>query len=175
MFDEIERQSHAKLQEQIDKLKEDCERNPDVAEMVRYLIAGYHGCWEHTKNYDAGVGSQIEMMLWSICGVSIHNSSNLYISWAGNLNFFIGNFVYDDSVFDFDVDEHNGLFTFKASNDSGRWLQDPRIIVEAAKANTEYYRKSDYGILSCIRAKHKVDPSKVYALLKEEQQEEGEE
>lgn len=171
MFDEITKQSHAKLQEQIDKLKWECERNPDVAEMVRYLIAGYHGCWEHTKNYDAGVGSQIEMILWSICGVGIHNSSNLDISWAGSLNSFIGNFIYDDAAFDFEVDKRTGFFTFKASDNSGRWLQDPRIIIEAARANTEYYRETNYGIgdfLSRIRAKHKVDASKVFALLKEE-------
>lgn len=171
MFDEIERQSHAKLQEQIDKLKEECERNADVAEMVRLIIQGHfeYSDYHHRSN-DAKVGDAIGMFLYCISGISVCNSGNLNVSWASELTYFIGNFVYDDSYFDFTTHERTNVFTFKPSDDTGRYLQDPRIIIEAARANVEYYNKINYGLdgmLATHRAGHKVDPSKVLALLKE--------
>lgn len=168
MFDTIREKSHHFLDAQIDELKSSCEKNPGIAEMVRYILAYSDQMAYCGGDEDAKVGRQIIQHIWEICGIDLSNMGNSYhfsSDWAQQLNFFIGNYVYDDSGFDFDVSEFNGTIDFKGADYSGRWLQNPMVIVEAAKANRAYYDKMDRGNIF-DRIHVKADISKVMELVK---------
>lgn len=170
MFDTIQEKSHKYLDAQIDELKQSCDKDPGVAEMVRLIIAySDQMAYARPGDEDAQLGRQIIQHIWQISGIDLSNVANsvhFSPSWASNLNYFIGNYVYDDSGFDFEVSDFNGTIDFKAAGDSGRWLQNPMVIVEAAKANRAYYEKMDQSdVFTRIRGE-KADISKVLELLK---------
>jgi len=169
-FNNITAKSHDYLNKQIDELKQSCERDPGVAEMVRYIVAySDQMAYSRPGDEDAQIGRGIIQHIWEICGIDLSNmanSSHFSPNWASNLNFFIGNFIYDDSGFDFEVSDFNGTVNFKAAGDAGRWLQRPEIIIEAAKANRAYYKKMDQSdVFTRIRGE-KADISKVLELVK---------
>lgn len=168
MFESITRTSRHYLQQQIDELRATCDKDPGVAEMVRYIIAYSDQMAYSGGDEDAKIGRQILTHIWEISGIdlsSMGNSVHFDPSWANELNSFIGNYVYDDSAFDFDISAHNGTIDFKGADYNGRWLTNPMIIVEAAKANRAYYKQMDQSnIFDRIRVK--ADISKVMELVK---------
>lgn len=166
MFTTVTKKSHDYLQAQIDELQATCNKNPAVAEMVKYILAYSDSMAYCGGDDDADIGREIIQMIWQITGMDLSSMGNSYHfspDWVNNLNSFISNYIYDDSAFDFEVDR---TIDFKPSrDDSGRWLQDPRIIVEAAKANRAYYKLSNGGDWVSLRDL-KVDATKVLALVK---------
>lgn len=169
MFDTIREKSHTYLDAQINELRAYCHADPGVSEMVRYILA-YSDQMAYAKpgDEDAQIGRQVIQHIWEICGIDLTNVANsvhFSPSWASTLNYFIGNFIYDDSGFDFVVSEFNGTVEFKAAGDAGRWLQRPEIIVEAAKANRAYYKLMDQSNIF-DRMRTKADVSKVMELVK---------
>lgn len=166
MFDTVREKSHKYLDEQITELEKNCSHDAGVAEMVRYILAYSDQMAYCGGNKDAKIGREIIQFIWQINGTDLSdmgNSVHFNSSWARNLNSFIGNFIYDDSAFDFEQAEFNGVFGFKAAGDTDRWLQNPMILVEAAKANREYYELSEHDSFSLLR--DKADGTKVLELL----------
>jgi hypothetical protein len=169
MFDKVAEKSRIYLDSQIDELKSTCDKDPGVAEMVRYILAYSDQMAYCGGDEDAKIGRQIIQHIWEICKIDLSNMGNsihFSPSWASNLNFFIGNYVYDDSGFDFEVSDFNGTIDFKPAGDSGRWMQNPMVIVEAAKANCAYYKKMDQGDVFTRLRGTKADISKVMELVK---------
>lgn len=168
MFESVTLASHNRLQAQIDELKATCDKDPAVAEMVRYIIAYSDQMAYCGGDEDAKIGRQIIQHIWEICGIDLSSMGNEFHfspDWARELNYFIGNYVYDDAAFDFDISDHGGTIDFKGADYKGRWLQNPMIIVEAAKANRAYYAQMDQSnIFDRIRIK--ADISKVLELAK---------
>jgi hypothetical protein len=171
MFETISKKSHDYLQTQLDELEMSCDKDPGVAELVKYLIA-YSDEMAYSSrdcSYEAQIGRDICQCLWQISGMDFTNIANQFHfspGWVSKLNSFIGNYVYDDSGFDFEVDDFNGTITFKHAGDNGRWLQNPLVIVEAAKANRAYYKIMDGAdVFTRIRGV-KADISKVLELVK---------
>jgi hypothetical protein len=169
MFDTITKKSHNYLQLQIDELKQSCDKDPGVAEMVRYILAYSDQMAYCGGDEDARIGRQIIQHIWQISGIDLSNmgnSSHFSPDWARQLNHFIGNWVYDDSGFDFEVCDFNGTIDFKSADYSGRWLQNPMVIVEAAKANRAYYKMMDNTDVFTRLRGTKADISKVMELVK---------
>jgi hypothetical protein len=168
MFDAINKKSHDYLQQQLDELKNTCDADPAVAEMVRYIIAySDEMAYSSSGSEDAQIGRQIIQHIWQICGMVFSNIANQFHfnpGWASDLNSFIGNFVYDDAAFDFDIDEDfYDTIKFKPARDDGRWLQNPTVIVEAAKANRAFYEKKNADPRGY---REKADISRVLELVK---------
>lgn len=167
MFDTVTKKSHEYLQLQIDELKDSCAQSTGVAELVRYILAYSDQMAYCGGDEDAKIGREIIQMIWQISGIdlsSMGNSFHFDPGWVSTLNSFISNYIYDDSAFDFTQSEFNGTFEFKPSRDNDRWLQNPMVIVEAAKANREYYNKADRDVFSRLR--DKVDGKKVLEMVK---------
>lgn len=169
MFDKITKISQDYLQKQIDELKQTCEKDPAVAEMVGYIIAYGEQMAYCSGDEDAKIGRQIIQHMWQINGTdlsSMGNSIHFDPGWAATLNNFIGNYVYDDSAFDFTIDELDGTMDFKYADDNSRWLKNPKIIVEAARANRAYYSAMDNANIHTRRNVPKADASRVLELVK---------
>ena len=174
MFNVVTEKSHKYLQDHIDELAATCEKDLSVKEMVRYILAySDEMAYGSRGSADADIGREIIGIIWSINGLDLSNMANSYHfspGWADKLNGFIGNYINDDSAFDFEQKNFTGVFEFKSANDTdGRWLQNPMIIIEAAKANRAYYSACDNesGVDGLARRlQTKVDGSKVFALLK---------
>ena len=169
MFKSITNTSKLYLLAQIDELKTMCDKDPAVAEMVRYILAYSDQMAYCGGDDDARIGRQIIQHIWEINGTdlsSLGNSIHFDPSWAHTLNSFIGNFVYDDAAFDFEINDSNGTIKFKYAGDDGRWFQNPMIIVEAAKANCAYYSMMDKTDIYTRRLVPKADTSKVLELIK---------
>jgi len=169
MLETISKKSHEYLQTQLDELQASCDADPEVAELVKYLVAysDEMAYSSNTASYEANVGREICQILWQISGMDFSNIANQFHfnpGWVSKLNSFIGNYIYDDSGFDFTQSEYNGTFDFKSTGDDDRFLQNPLIIVEAAKANRDYYDRADKDVFSRLR--EKVDPTKVLELVK---------
>lgn len=167
MFETVTKRSQEFLQKQIDELEMSCAKDAGVAEMVRYILAYSDQMAYCGGDADAKIGREIIQFIWQINGTdlsSMGNSIHFDPSWARKLNSFIGNYIYDDSGFDFEQAEFNGTFEFKSGSDNGRWLQNPLVLVEAAKANREYYEAVDNDSFSLLR--EKVDGEKVLELVK---------
>lgn len=167
MFDTVREKSHKYLDQQLDELQKYCTNDLGVAEMVKYIVAYSDQMAYCGGNEDAKIGREIIQFLWQINGMDLSdmgNSIHFDPSWARKLNSFIGNFIFDDSGFDFEQAEFNGAFEFKSADDNGRWLQNPWVLVEAAKANREYYERADKDVFSRLR--ERVDGKKVLELVK---------
>lgn len=167
MFSDVREKSQQYLNRQIDELEKSCNDDADVAEMVRYILAYSDQMAYCGGDEDAKIGREIIQFIWQISGMdlsSMGNSFHFDPSWANTLNSFIGNYIYDDSGFDFAQSEFNGTFEFKSAGDTGRWLQNPLVLVEAAKANRAYYERADRDVFSRLR--DKVDGKKVLELVK---------
>ena len=176
MFETITKKSHEYLDKQIQHLEDTCNQYPDIKEFVSYLIEysdrmAY--CSNETPNTE--IGRELIQFIWQISNVNLSNMANQFhfsSQWAAELNSFIGNFFHDDAAFDF-TQGHRGVFEFKGTNDdNGRWLQNPRILIEAAKANRAYYDLVDPRKVEKTQAREnmfnpdvKVDASKVFSLL----------
>jgi hypothetical protein len=172
MFDNIAKISHDYLQSQIDQLKATCDKDPAVAEMVRYIVAYSDQMAYCSGDNDARIGRQIIQHIWEISKLDLSNMGNQYHfshMWATELNDFINSYVHNGQAFDFDVDNFYNTVKFKPADpldDTGRWLHDPMIIVEAAKANRAFYNKLDSGdIFTRVRGV-KADLSQVLELVK---------
>jgi hypothetical protein len=173
-FEKLTELTLAKVQAQIDDLKMQVEKYPELKEFVELIIAyGAEGAYCGGSD-EAQLGRCLIQFIWEINGMDLSNMGNSVhfdSGWTRELDNFIGNYIHDDSAFDF-VQKSNGTFTFKSSGDEGRWLQDPRILVEAAKANRAYYTAmdnlrrfdADGNVLQYTRPM--VDNTKVMALLK---------
>lgn len=169
MFDIITEKSHKHLQDQIDQLKAYCDKDESVAELIRYILVYANEQSVYTdRSLDARIGSQISMFIYEIAHIdlaSLTNSFHFPVDWAANLNSFIGNFIYDDAAFTF-TRSYNRTFRFDAHiNDTDMWLQDPKILIEAAKVNAAYYDELErVGIFGT--RDFKLDDTKVIELLK---------
>ncbi len=167
MFDAVAKKSHEYLQKQIDELEMSCAKDAGVAEMVRYIIAYSDQMAYCGGDADAKIGREIIQFIWQISSTDLSdmgNSIHFNPSWARKLNSFIGNYIYDDSAFDFEQSEFNGVFEFKAAGDTDRWLQNPMVLVEAAKANRAYYERADRDSFRLLR--EKVNGKRVLELVK---------
>jgi hypothetical protein len=170
MFDTITKKSHDYLQTQLDELKGYCDRDPAVAELVKYLIA-YSDEMAYSRNDaspDAVLGRDVCRIIWEISGTDLGNIGNQFHfnpGWVNDLNGFISNYFYDDAAFDFDIDERSGIIGFKPAGDTGRWLQNPLILIEAAKANRIYYNNKDRSTLETRRSVPRVDVSRVIEIV----------
>jgi len=170
MFDTITKKSHDYLQIQLDELKGYCDRDPAVAELVKHIIA-YSDEMAYSSNNasaDAVLGRDICQILWEISGTDLGNIGNQFHfnpGWVTDLNMFIGNYFYDDAAFDFNIDERSGIIRFKAAGDTGRWLQNPLILIEAAKANRIYYDNQDRSTLETRRSVPRADTSRVIEIV----------
>ena len=170
MFDTITKKSHDYLQTQLDELKGYCDQDPSVAELVKYLIA-YSDEMAYSSNDaspDAVLGRDLCQILWEISGTSLGNIGNQFHfnpGWVRELNSFIGNYFYDDAAFDFDINERSGIIRFKAASDTGRWLQNPLILIEAAKANRIYYDNMYRSTLETRQSVPQVDASRVIEIV----------
>lgn len=171
MFDIITERTHRSVDAQIGQLKIYCNNDPAVAEFMRYLIAYSNemGC-ALAGSIDARIGKELTTFIWQISNVSLNgigNSIHFMTNWAAELHSFIGNYFYDDAAFDFYQDV-NGAFSFKASlGDYDRWLQNPLILVEAAKVNQKVYNTGVDCAIGELHHPIMVDCSKVYALINE--------
>lgn len=145
MFDTIRQKSHRCLDDQIDRIKNYCDTDPAVAELVKYLIAySNEESYASSGSTDSQIGRELSMFIWQISNADLSGIGcrDVDPAWASNLNYFIGNWIYDDSAFAFKQRAKTGVFEFKGANDDDdQWLQDPCILVEAAKANREYYTR----------------------------------
>ena len=173
-FDKLTELTLTNTQAQIDGLKMQVEKYPELKEFVELIVAygaerAYCGGSE-----DANLGRDLIQFIWQINGMDLSNMGNSVhfdSGWARKLDNFIGNYIFDDSAFDF-AQERDGTFTFKASSDDDRWMQDPRILVEAARANRAYYtamdnlRRFDADGNPTQYTRPKVDNTKVMELLK---------
>lgn len=169
MFEIITEKSYKHLQADIDMLKEYCEKDESVKEMVSYILKYNDESSIRTHaSVDALIGHELTIFIWQITRFDLSALTNQYhfpVNWAGNLNSFIGNFVYDDSAFTF-TRSYNGTFVFDATTDDAElWLQNPKILVEAAKVNVAYHLERDkVGIFGM--GNYVVDDSKIKELLK---------
>ncbi len=166
MFDAVSKKSHEYLQLQLDELKDTCDKDPAVAEMVRYILAYSDQMAYCGGNEDAKIGREIIQMIWQITGMDFSDMGNEFHfspGWVNKMNSFIGNYVYDDSGFDFEFDR---TFEFKPAGDNGRWLQNPLVIVEAAKANRAYYDRMDNSDIFTRILGDQADATKVMELVK---------
>lgn len=173
-FDKLTEITLVNTQAQIDGLKMQVEKHPELKEFVELIVAyGAEGAYCGGSE-EANLGRDLIQFIWQINGMDLSNMGNSIhfdSGWARKLDNFIGNYIFDDSAFDF-VQERDGTFTFNASGDNDRWMQDPRILVEAARANRAYYTAmdnlrrfdADGNVLQYTRPK--VDATKVMALLK---------
>jgi len=173
-FDKLTELTLTKVQAQIDDLKMQVEKHPELKEFVELIVAygaekAYCG-----GSVEAQLGRDLIQFIWQINGMDLSNMGNSVhfdSGWARKLDNFIGNYIFDDAAFDV-VQESDRTFSFKSSGDNDRWLQDPRILVEAARANRAYYTAmdnlrrfdADGNILQYTRPK--VDNTKVMELLK---------
>jgi hypothetical protein len=173
MFDKITKYSLAELQRQIDSLEELCDNDPAVAELMKYILAYSEQELAGEQSFDSKVGGEIVQQIYHISNYyvlsGLGNPYGFCLDWPYLLNHFIGNYFYDDSAFAFDQNKR-GVFTFRSATDDDRFLQNPLIIVEAAKANTRYYIEADAirspaAYWDAYNALH-VDSSAVFALLK---------
>lgn len=168
MFDTITKKSHDYLQKQLDELKVYCDKDPAVADFVKYMIVySDEMAYATPGSEDARIGREIIQMIWQISGMDFSgmaNSIHFSPGWVSKLNNFIGNYFYDDSGFDFKQSEWGGTFEFRPAGcgDSDRWLQNPTVIVEAARANRAYYKLADDN----PRTRAKVDSRAVMKLVK---------
>ena len=174
-FDKLTEITLAAAQAQIDDLKMQTEKHPELKEFVELIVAyGAERAYASPGSTEAQLGRDLIQFIWQINGMDLSNMANSVhfdASWAYKLDNFIGNYIFDDSAFDV-VQESDRTFSFKSSGDNDRWLQDPRILVEAARANRAYYTAmdnlrrfdADGNILQYTRPK--VDNTKVMELLK---------
>jgi hypothetical protein len=170
MFDTITKKSHDYLQIQLDELTRYCNRDPAVAELVKHIIAYSDEMAYSSRDASANavLGRDICQILWEISGTDLGNIGNQFHfnpGWVNDLNGFISNYFYDDAAFDFDIDEHSGIMRFKPAGDTGRWLQNPLILIEAAKANRIYYDNKDRSTLETRRSVPRVDVSRVIEIV----------
>lgn len=172
-FENITQVSHDHLQKQIDSLKISCENNHGVKEMVEYILAHAETIdYNSTVNrFDADVGREIIQMIWEITGMDLSTVANPYhfdSAWAGKLNHFISNYIYDDSAFYFVQNERTGVYSFKSSTDNDPFYQDARLIVAAARANRVYFSLADSTpILERHRQGLRVCDDEIQKILKE--------
>jgi hypothetical protein len=171
MFEAITKKSHEYLDKQIQTLEDTCNQYSDIKEFVSYIVE-YSDRMAYSNNDSptTRIGRELIQFIWQITNIDLSSMANKYHfspSWASELNSFIANYFLDDSAFDF-TQEYGGVFKFKYAGDDGRWLQNPLILIEAAKANRLYYDALDPKNLKFDREvflNSKVDGSKVYELL----------
>lgn len=175
MFETITKKSHEYLDAQIQDLEKKCNDYPDIKEFVRYIIAySDEMAYGSEGSLDSDIGDELIQFIWQITKVDLSNIANSYHfspSWAAELNSFIGNYFLDDAAFDF-TQNRRGVFEFSYAGDEGRWLQNPRVLIESAKANRAYYDLKDPRKVEKEQAREnmfnpdvKVDASKVFSLL----------
>lgn len=168
MFELINEKTRKTFEAHQNRLKEFCVQDANISELVGYVIA-----YSDQESYSGGgdenslIGSHICSFIWQISGVdigNISNPSNFDVNWARDLASFIGNYILYDSCFDFEVDEYDNVIRFQESYT--RNLQDPRILIEAAKAMSKHYQKLDNAKSFSEAHGIKADISKVLELVK---------
>jgi hypothetical protein len=175
MFETITEKSHEYLNIQIQELAQVCDDSPDIKEFVRYIIAySDEMAYSTDGSVDSDIGRELIQFIWQITKIDLSSMANSYHfnpSWAAELNSFIGNYFLDDSAFDF-TQKNRGVFEFVYAGDGIRWLQDPKILIEAAKANRAFYDHMDERKMGREQMQKnfrdpnvKVDDSKVFELL----------
>jgi len=119
------------------------------------------------RDADPNIGRELFMFITEICEDNgMADDIDHPTNWVFCLNQFAGNYFFDDNCFRF-RQENYGVFSFYSDYDQG--FHNPRILVEAAKANVEWKkaRKSLGWITEAAKA-IKVDGSKVLELAKNE-------
>lgn len=169
MLRTIRTKSHDYIDKEIDELKDYCEQYPNIAEMVRYIVAySDEMAYCDDGSDDAKIGREIIHYIWQISKYDLSNIANSYhfsSAWAYDLNHFIGNWILDDFAFDF-KQGFQGQYEFFTATDDSRWFQDPRFLIEAAKATIDWQNKDPFNRSTSLLF-HKVDGTKVDELLKE--------
>lgn len=176
MFETITEKSHKYLDQHIQELTDTCNNYPDIKEFVRYIIAYSDEMAYSGGSQDARIGRELIQFIWQITSSDLSAMGNQFHfspDWARELNGFIGGVLLDDLGFNF-TQGNRGVFSFTVAGDEAdRYLQDPRILVEAAKANCAYHERVGLRKLSIKQLLEnienpdvKVDDSKVFELLR---------
>jgi len=140
------------LDKEIGELIDYCDKDARVSELVSIVLLHRDRWYEEDGTDDEAInldrlGGILTGFIWEIMELDVKPvefnktlglTNNGSLNWVSELNFFIGNFLYDDSAFDFKQNDRTGQFEFKTSTDRDRFLQNPMILVEAAKATLEY-------------------------------------
>lgn len=173
MFETIRAKTHQYVDKHLAELELYCAKDPAIAEMVGYIIAYSDQMAYCGGDRDARIGRQIIQHIWEISKVELSDIANEYHfnpGWAQDLCGFIGNYFIDDSAFDLVIEPSRIKFMPAKYDDDGqsRWLQNPRIITEAAKASVEYTAAVDYVVTEPVAHKAiKFDTTKLMELLGE--------
>jgi len=129
-----------------------------------YIAANETAAFQLT---DPDIGRELWHFVNEICeGNGMADDIDHPTTWVFCLNQFAGNYFFDDNCFRFRQDSY-GVFSFYSDVDYG--YTNPRILIEAAKANVAWKkeRKSRGWITEAAKA-IKVDGSKVLELAKNE-------
>ena len=159
MFSRISEFQTKKYEENLNRL-EKYFTNADIKELVKYIVDyGSNQSYSTCKSEDDEIAKQIIQFIWEISKIDLSNISNPYhfeLNWTSELRSFIGNYILDDFAFDFKIND-GGFFTFSHAKDDGRWLQNPRILIEAAKINVLVNKKDP---------KEKINYDAIFSLIK---------
>ena len=160
------------LSDEMIGLQATCNEYPDIATFVQKIT---YPMFHPDKTYDRedmdmNVARCLSDFLYQLYGLSIYNGiTNKYhfnISWASDLNSFIGNYFLDDSYFLMSADDCYGCWQAKGSDEVGS-SQNPLVLIAAAEDNANFYYHMDKAnnVFERIRGKMK-SSGKVEELLK---------
>jgi hypothetical protein len=167
-LEKLKERAHFALDSAYEDLQERASISEAFAVFLRYFAA-YIAVDETIDFQDAdpNIGRELFMFITEICKDNgMADDIDHPTKWVFCLNQFAGNYFFDDNCFRFSQDNY-GVFAFFDGRDQG--FQNPRILVEAAKANVAWKkeRKSRGWITEAAKA-IKVDGSKVLELAKNE-------
>lgn len=134
------------VDQHMQELKDECNKDPDIAEFVRLITYPMlHNEEEHPdESLDHRTGQELRMFLWKISKVDLEitNPYHFNTNWIYELNSFIGNFFYDDAYFRiYKKVSFMNLWEVEADNDFG--IQNVRALIEAARDNARFYAIED--------------------------------
>jgi hypothetical protein len=143
IIDSVEEYSINQLRVQFKELRAYCEKNEDVSNFVNLLLT----CTKY-NSFDKSVlekvaSDELHQLLYEItkydfCS-AITNQYHFKGSWVYMLNSFISNYFYDDCGFVVEHESQHKTWNARSSSTTDIFLQDPRILVEAAYDNARFY------------------------------------
>jgi hypothetical protein len=167
-LEKLKERAHFSLDCAYEDLQERALCSEAFAEFVRYFVA--YIAADETRDFrdaDTNIGRELFMFITEICEDNgMADDIDHPTKWVFCLNQFAGNYFFDDNCFRFRQDSY-GVFSFYSDVDYG--YTNPRILVEAAKANVEWKKaRKSLGWLTEAAKAIKVDGSKVLELAKNE-------